>query len=285
MSRLSPIALLAPLAAAAALLPAPPAAIAQESWNSAVFVPGPSYADLADLADAASVVARVQVRKVTRLKPEQAVGVRPGWARVYIEARTQALLIGGGLGESVRYLADVKLDAKGGLPKLKKAQAVLFANPVAGKVGELRLVAPDAQILSDPALEQRVRTLLAELVSPDAAPRVTGVREAIHVQGNLVGEGETQVFMATQGDRPVSLTIVRRPGQPPQWGVSLSEIVDQAARPPARDTLTWYRLACFLPPELPRQSILGGSAEDQRTAAEDYRMVIAGLGPCTRTRS
>jgi hypothetical protein len=275
---------LAGLGMIAAAMPLTPV-IAQESRISAGPAIGPSYADLADLADAASVVARAQVKKVSRLKPEQAPNVRPGWARVYVEAKTTALLVGSGLGESIKYLADVKLDAKGGLPKLKKAQVIVFANPVAGRPGELRLVAPDAQIVADAALEQRVRSLLTELVAPGAAPRVTGVREAMHVPGNLAGEGETQVFMATEKGDPVSLTVIRRPGSAQVWGVSLSEIVDQAARPPARDTLTWYRLACFLPAELPRDTLLYGSADDRRIAAEDYRMVMAQLGPCTRTRN
>jgi hypothetical protein len=278
---------LAGLGMIAAAIPLKPV-IAQESRISAIpaAIPamGPSYADLADLADAASVVARAQVKKISRLKPEQAPNVRPGWARVYVEAKTTALLVGSGLGESIKYLADVKLDAKGGLPKLKKAQVIVFANPVAGRPGELRLVAPDAQIVADAAMEQRVRSLLTELVAPGAAPRVTGVREAMHVPGNLAGEGETQVFMATEKGDPVSLTVIRRPGSAPVWGVSLSEIVDQAARPPARDTLTWYRLACFLPAELPRDALLYGSASNRRIAAEDYRMVMNQLGPCTRTR-
>lgn len=268
-----------------AVMAAPASPIfAQESRISAGLAAAPSYADLADLSESATVVARAQVRKVSRLKPEQTPGVRAGWARVYVEARTTALLVGGGLGESIAYLADVKLDAKGALPKLKKAQVLLFANPVAGRPGELRLVAPDAQLISNPALEQRVRSLLTERVAPGAAPRVTGVREAIHVPGNLAGEGETQVFMETLRGDPVSLTVIRRPGAAPVWGVSLSEIVDQAARPPARDTLTWYRLACFLPPELPREAVVSGTAGDRQMAVEDYRLVIGQLGPCTRTR-
>jgi len=68
------------------------------------------------------------------------------------------------------------------------------------------------------------------------------------------------------------------------WGVSLSEIVDQAARPPVRDTLTWYRLACFLPPAIPARAALSGSEEDHRAAAEDYAFVLRELGECTRTR-
>lgn len=277
-----------PVSAALAMLALavpPGTAIAGETpVSGGLPAPRPAYADFADLADHAGIVAIAQVRKVSRLKPEQAPNVRPGWARVYVEAKTTSLLYGGGLGESLKYLADVKLDAKGGLPKLKKASVVLFANPVPGRPGELRLVAPDAQIPADPATTAQVRALLGELYGANAAPRVTGVREAIHVPGNLAGEGETQVFMATERGDPVSLTIVRRPGMAPVWGVSLSEIVDQAARPPARDTLTWYRLACFLPGELPREAILSGNAEDRRIAAEDYRMVMRDLGTCGRTR-
>ena len=281
---------LRPVAAlAAALLCVPsPHVFAQETSalaNAASLAGTLSYADLADLADHAGIVARAQVRKVARLKPEQAPNLRPGWARLYIEARTEALLVGSGMGESIKYLAEVRLLPNGKLPKLNKSRVLVFANPVAGRPGELQLVAPDAQVPADPALETRVRALLSELVAADAAPRVTGIREAIHVPGNLAGEGETQLFMATERGDPVSISVIHRPGQPPQWGVSLSEIVDQSATAPARDTLTWYRLACSLPAELPRDAILSGSAADRRRAADDYRLVIRELGPCGRTRS
>lgn len=271
------------LPSAAAQTPAPPQTPSPSQTSTL------TYADLADLADNAGIVVRAEVRKATRLKPEQATGVKPGWARFYIEARTQALLLGrggaDGLGESLKYLADVKLSADGKAPKLRKAVVLLFANPVAGRPGELKLVAPDAQVLSDTALEGRVRSLLTELVAPDAAPPIASVREALHVPGNLVGEGETQIFLTTKRGDPVSLTVMSRPAQPPQWGVSLTEIVDQSAIAPARDTLTWYRLACFLPKDLPRETLLSGSAEDRRKANADYRLIIEQLGPCARTRS
>ena len=76
---------------------------------------GPTYADLADLADRAPLVARVELRDVVRLEPEQAPDVRPGTARVFVKARTRAVLVGQALGESVSYLADVPLTAKGKL--------------------------------------------------------------------------------------------------------------------------------------------------------------------------
>ncbi len=261
---------------------------AQQPASSPVVSPaanaGLSYSDLADLADKAKIVVRAEVKKASRLKPEQAGNVPAGWARFYVEAQTTSLLFGQSVGESVKYLADVKLSSDGKAPKLRKAQVLLFANPVPGKPDSLQLVAPDAQVLADPVLDGRVRALLTEMVSPDAAPRVTGIREAIYVSGNLTGEGETQIFLSTQQGEPVSISVVHRPGTPAQWGVSLSEIVDQAATAPARDTLTWYRLACFLPRELPRNTILTGTANERLRAAADYRLVMTQLGPCARTR-
>ena len=243
-----------------------------------------TYADVADLADAAELVARAQVRKASRLKPEQAPGVAPGFARMLVEARLVAVLSGPTMGETVRYLADVPLDAKGKPPKLGKMQVLIFARTVAGRAGELRLVDGGAQIPWSSAAEARTRTILTDMLAPDAPPRIKALREVLFVPGNLAGEGETQLFLQTETGAPVSLSVVRRPGMARTWGVSLSEIVDQAARPPARDTLTWYRLACFLPATIPPSAGLSGSDADHRAADEDYAHVLAELGECTRTR-
>lgn len=243
-----------------------------------------TYADLVDLADTAPLVARFEVREAVTLKPDRAGPLRPGFARVFIKARTKALLIGEGLGESVHYLADVPLDLKGRVPKLKKREVLVFARPVAGRPGELQLVAPDGQQPWSPILEGRTRAILTELVAPDAAPRIKGVREAMHVRGSLIDEGESQIFLATERGDTVSVTVLRRPGAAPAWGVALGEIVDQAARPPLRDTLTWYRLACFLPAAVPPDTVLSGTGADRRQAAVDYGFVRNQLGPCPRTR-
>ena len=98
------------------------------------------------MADAAEVVLRAQVRKASRLKPEQAPGLAPGMARLLVEARTQTVLTGPAMGETVRYLADIPLDEKGKVPKLSKAVVLLFARTVAGRPGALRLVDGGAQI-------------------------------------------------------------------------------------------------------------------------------------------
>jgi len=246
--------------------------------------PPPTYADLADLADAAGLVVHVAVSKAVPLPPERATNVAPGHARLYVEGKTRALIAGRvALGQAVRYLIDVPVDAKGKVPKLKKREFLLFANSVPGAPADLRLVGPTAQLAYDAALAARLRPILAELAAPDAAPVVTGVRDALAVPGTLAGESETQVFLATPGGEPVSLTVVRRPGMAPAWGVSYSEIVDQAARPPAPDTLAWYRLACFLPAQLPGRANLAQDSASRGRAAEDYAFVIRELGPCTRT--
>ena len=247
----------------------------------------PTYADLADLADRAPLVARVEIRDAIRLKPEQAPGLRPGMARVLIKAKTRAVLLGETIGESASYLADVPLDAKGKLPKLKKSAALIFARVAPARPGELQLVSSAGQVAWSQPLEDRVRAILTELVAPGAPPRVTGVREVSYVPGNLVGEGETQIFLSTEAGDPVSISVVHRPGEPRVWGVAFGEIVDQAARAPLRDTLAWYRLACFLPAGLSTATdILGdisGDGEARRVAAEDYRYVRGQLGACPRT--
>jgi len=264
--------LTAVMASAVAAAPAPEAA------------PSLTYADLVDLADPASLVAHVQITKQIALPPERAPNVAPGYARLYIEARTRALLAGKApLGEAVRYLVDVPVDARGKVPKLKKREFLLFALAVPGRPGELRLTSPTAQIAYDDAVAARLRAILAELAAADAAPTITGVRDALAVPGTLVGESETQIFLGTATGDPVSLTIVRRPGQDPAWGVSYSEIVDQAAQAPAKDTLAWYRLACFLPEQLPGGANLSQDPASRARAAGDYAFVRQQLGPCPRT--
>lgn len=269
------------LAAALLIASAPIAAPAQAPATASPAQP--NYADLVALADSADIVARAKVTSQIVLKPARAPGIRPGFTRLYVEAETLGLLAGQApVGESLRYLVDVPLDARGKVSRLKKRTFVLFARAVPGRPGELQLVGPDAQMVWSESLEARLRPILAALVAHDGPPAVTGVREALSVPGNLVGESETQIFLVSADGAPVSITIVRRPGMAPSWGVSWSEIVDQAARPPARETLAWYRLACFLPGQLPAAANLSRDGESRAQAATDYRFVMAQLGACPR---
>jgi len=153
---------------------------------------------------------------------------------------------------------------------------------VPGRAAEVQLVGPGAQLAYTPALEERLRPILTEVYAADTPPRITGISDALAVPGTLAGESETQIFLATEDRSPVSITILRRPGQQVQWGVSWGEIIDSFARPPAPDTLRWYRLACALPPELPSNANLAREPAARRLAAGDYAFVIAALGPCER---
>lgn len=247
-------------------------------------VAGLSYADIADLADAAPLVAQARIGNIIKLKPAQAGTVPAGYQRLFVEANVSNLIRGeGGISPTVRYLYDAPVDARGKLPKLKKAQVILFARTGA-RPGEIQLVARDAQVIASPAEIERVKAILSELVANNAPPRIVGLGDAFHVAGTIAGEGETQIFLRTENGDPVSLSVLRRPGQEPRWAVALGEIVDEAARPPARGSLLWYRLACGLPEVLPAQSVRALSAPDAEAARADYQVVLQALGPCGRTR-
>jgi hypothetical protein len=264
-------ALLGPCAAYSDSRPSPP-------------LSSPSYADLADLADGAPLVIRAQPRKIAAVEPERARGLRAGWGRYYIEAKTEALIVGAApLGEALTYLVDLPLDAKGKPPQLKKRSVVLFARAVPGHAGQLQLVAPDAQLLWDAALDMRVKGVLRELYASDAPPPIKTVREAVHTSADLAGAGETQIFLIAASGDPAAITVTRAPGNAPQWGVSFSELVDSGSAP-RRDTLAWYRLACFLPPALPRIAASGDNGSDRTAASADYAFVMNQLGTCPRTR-
>jgi len=262
--------------------------VAQSAPNSAVSgaIGGTGYADLADLVIAAPVIADATIRSAVKLKPAESPGIVPGATRFYVEADLTALVRGAeGLPPRIGYLLDVAPDAAGRLPKLKKLRVLLFGRPVANMPNQIQLVSPDAQIAWTAADDQRVRGIAQALVASDAPPIITGIGNAFHVPGALPGEGETQVFLTTANGAPVSLTVLRRPGEQPRWAVALSEIVDEAAAPPARDTLLWYRLACALPSTLPERSTASLGGEDAAIAREDYALIVRQLGPCGRTRA
>lgn len=266
-----------PLAAAPQLPP--------PATGTAPVVSGPAYADLADLVLAAPVIVDATIASIARIKGAEAAGVGPGLTRYYVEAEVGALVRGAaGIPKRIGYLLDVAADARGRQPRLKKARVLLFARPVASAGDQLQLVAPDAQLAWTPALDASVRAIATAVVATDAPPAIVGVGNAFHVPGALPGESETQVFLKTADARPVSLSILRRPGEQPRWSVALGEIVDDAAGPPARDTLLWYRLACALPPVLPDTSIADLDQSGAMAAKDDYAVVVAALGPCGRTR-
>lgn len=271
----------APMAMAAPLLPATAQDIPAATREASL----PGYADLADLVLAAPVIADATVRSATRIKGTEAANVAPGLQRYYIEADVTSLLRGPeGLSARIGYLVDVAPDVRGRAPRLRKSRMLVFAREVRGSADQLQLVAPDAQLGWTAPLDARVREIARAALASDAAPAITGIASAFHVAGSLPGEGETQVFAQTADQRPVSLSILRRPGEAPRWSVALGEIVDEGAGPPVRDTLLWYRLACGLPTTLPAASVASLAPEDAAIAREDYRFVVESLGACDRSR-
>jgi hypothetical protein len=104
------------------------------------------------------------------------------------------------------------------------------------------------------------------------------------VPGVLPGASETQVFLLTTRNQPISITVRREPNLQPRWFVSLSEFVDAGATQPAPNTLLWYRLACSLPARLPPAS-LSEVPEHGDAIAADYALIRQGLGPCGRQRT
>ena len=243
-----------------------------------------SYADVADSVSVAPIVAIATITKAKRLKGDLAVGVRDDRARFLVTAKLSALLKGSaGLPERIEYLLDAPLDENSRPPKIGKRKVVLAGSAVPGKPASIQLISSHAQLDWSEAVEARTRAIVTESVAPNAPPRILGVGNAFHVRGSLPDESETQIFLKTVGDQPVSLNVLRRPGEEIRWAVALGEMIDDSATAPRPDSLLWYRLACFLPPVLPVASVANLNVEDAAAANADYRFVINALGPCRRT--
>ena len=256
---------------------------AQAQTVAAPTVALPSYVTVADLILAGPAVIDARIRSSARIKGAEASAVPAGHARFYVEADVLALIRAPApLPARVGYLVDVPLDARGRTPRLNKQRVLLFTRTVPGQPAMVQLPRIDAQRSWSPELDAMVRGIVREVVDPAAPPAVTGLGNAFHVPGTLPGEGETQIFVQTATGAPISLSILRRPGEARRWAVALGEIVDDAAAPPPRDTLLWYRLACGLPRELPAASLTEQEPPNAALAREDYAFVLEQLGPCRR---
>jgi hypothetical protein len=259
--------------------------VAQPVESQGLPAAAPTYADLADLALTAPVAAHVRVHRADALSAREAPVVPAGYKRMLLEADIAALIRGPeGMPARVTYLVDMPADARGRAPRIRRGTEYLVLASAAGRPGELRLAARDAQIPYSPATAATLRGLLRESAAAGAAPRITGIGRAFHVAGALAGESETQFFLQTADNRPISLSVLRRPSEQPRWSVALGEMVDEAAQTPQQNTLLWYRLACTLPPALPAGSLSEAGPDEAQAIRADYRLVLEQLGPCARSR-
>ena len=245
---------------------------------------GLTYVDLVELGMASDMVLQAKIDDQITVPEERAPDVPPHRVRLYLEAVTQSLLSGSApIGESLAFLTDMDRDADGEEPDLEEQIVLLFARRVEGNPGFIQLVAPGAMQPANPALDARIRAVQTQLLQGERPPFITGVREVMSVPGNLVGESETQIFLETREGAPVSISVLRRPNMAPHWGVSWTDIVDQSARAPEKETLRWYSLACYLPQELPQEAYLQSDRESRIRAQEDYAIVLRELGACSRS--
>ena len=269
------------LANAAAAQPRPAAPAAAPAVPAA---PVATYADLADIALATPIAAHVRLRRAVPIRGAEAAGVAAGFTRFYLEADLVALIRGEpGTSTQVRYVVDLPDVAGRPARPQRRSEWLIFARPVPGRPEELQLVSGDAQLPYSPALADQLRGVLREAAAPDAPPAITAIGRAFHTPGAVPGTSETQFFLQTERGQPISATVARAAGSAPRWFVSTSEFVDAGATQPQPNTLLWYRLACFLPGQLPRASYADDSAHAAAITA-DYQLVREGLGRCERLR-
>lgn len=244
--------------------------------------PTASYASLADLILASPAIAKAQVKSAVALPPDRSPGLAPGQVRFYVEAESIGLIRGDSvIARKISFLIDGPAE-KAKKPALKKRSLILFGK-VGARVDQFQLTSSNAALDLTPANEALVRKVLADALKPDLPPRITGISSAFHVAGAILGEGETQIFLETADHTPVSLSVIRRPDEQPQFSASLGEIVDDAASLPPPDTMLWYRLACGLPDRLPGRALRDVAQADAQAAIRDYAAFRQALAPCDRT--
>ena len=235
-----------------------------------------SYADLADRTLAAPAVVRASIVKTERISEKDSPGIPAGHARLLVSANVEAALVASvSIVSSITYLWDAPLDPHGKPPRPKGDEVLLFiATPDAA--GQTRLIGSGAQRAWDAADEATVKAIAGE-TRGGTVPVVTGVEHGFRDVGAIPGEAESQFFLTTADGRGLTLVVTTRPGEARRVTVSQADVIDESARPVRRETLLWYRLACFLPARAP-----ASVAADAGLAA-DYRAALASLGECVRS--
>jgi hypothetical protein len=243
-------------------------------------IPVARYADVADLVTISPLVVDATVTKVTKVPPAQTIGVPADIRRVVADATVNALVRGQqGIVPRIRFLFDLRKNSAGEFPDIKKLRFFFMAN-YTGTPGTIKLVTPKAFLQYSPENDATVRRVTREAVMLDAPRRLTGIASAFYTAGTVIGEGQSQIFLDTEGNQPMSITVNSRADSGKSWSVSTSELVGESASVPQKQTLLWYRLACGLPRSMPDDVIAGSEADTVSALKDDYAFVLAKLGSC-----
>ncbi len=237
---------------------------------------------LAPLAIEAPIVLRATIVKTQRISAKDSPGLAPGHVRLLVTAGVSSVLVAPrSIPAEIKYLLDVQPDSRKRLPKLRKADVLLFLAPNTARDDFYRLLRHDAQLAWTAEDDATLRRLLTERQAPEMRDlRLVGIGNAFNVPGNLPGEGESQIFLKTQNNNPISLVVLSSPGQAKRITVAAGDIIDEAAKPIVAGSLLWYHLACTLPDYLPAKATEGLDSAAFRAVTDDYAYVRQSLGPC-----
>lgn len=237
----------------------------------------PGYSDLADLTLAAPVIVRAKVTNAERIVDKDSVGLAPGRARLLITAAVDAALVApGSVPPSLSWLWDAPLDARGKAPKPKGETVLAWLDKPAAD-GKTRLIAGSGQMPWSEAVEAQVRSIATEARS-GAVPAITGVSNGFRADGTIPGESESQFFLTAKNGNRLTMVVTAKPGEPRRVAIARGDLIDESAAPVRPDTLIRYRLACYLPAQLPAAA--GGT---DAALAADWRAALQSIGPCGRT--
>lgn len=256
-------------------------AIAQDKAPAAA-VPLPDYALVADLVTSVPAIASVRVRNLTPIPPERAAGLPAGKRRFLVGVETVTLIRSNdAMARQASVLLDLPDTGDRKTPKWKGRAFLLFGK-VEDRVDFFQLQSSAAVLPWSSEVEAMVRRIAGDLAAQDAPPAIRQINSVFHVSGAVQGEGETQIFLDTAKGSSISLSIVRRPDEKPQFGAALGEVVDEAASLPEPNTPLWYRLSCGLPRALPQKALASQSMTEAAAATRDYKDFLAAMAPCKK---
>lgn len=255
-------------------------AAAQLCANAAISAP--NYADWADLALAAPAVVDADLTRVSRLSHSQAPDVPEGKMRLLVEGRLNAALKAPSvLPLRAEWLWQGPAAPRHQIEFQRSDRMLIFVEPIPGSskagIQQYRLVSANGQQPWSPEAEKVVRAILQEAAQPEnRGLMVTGVTDAHVTYGTIEGIRQSQFFLSTIGNRPITLVVERAPDAPPaRITATASEFISNAATVKP-ETLLWHALACGLPEDLPEKL-----AEDS-ALSEDYAAARADIGICER---